>query len=149
MYPVVLVFSCNWDGWSCVETATNLGLDYPVSVKVVRVSCLSRVHIGLILNAFDFGADGVMLLGCESGKCHFGADDDYIVNEYKKTQNILEMLGIWKDRLALVQLSAFDGQQFVREVMKLITEIEQIPVSRRSKIIGSEQAPSGKVQSNV
>jgi hypothetical protein len=47
------------------------------------------------------------------------------------------MLGIVKDRLVLVQLPAFDGQQFVVQVNKLINDIEQIPFSRRSKIIGS------------
>lgn len=138
MHPTILVFACNWNGWSCIEAATTLGLSYPASVKVARVNCLSRIDTGLILNAFDFGAEGVMLLGCEPGSCHFCDDNKYIVNEYEKTQGILEMLGVWKDRLALVLLPAFDGHQFVAEIMKLMTEIERIPASRRSKIIGSK-----------
>jgi len=132
----VLVFACNWDGWSCIETATNLGLHYPASVKVVRVSCLSRIHAGLILKAFEFGADGVMLLGCEQGRCHFGADGKYINDEYEKVQGILEMLGIWKGRLVLVRLPAFDGREFVTQVMRLITEIEQIPAPKRVRVAG-------------
>ena len=138
--PQVLVFACNWDGWSCVETAANLGLHYPASVKVVKVNCLSRVHMGLILKAFDFGAEGVMLLGCEPGKCHFSTADEYTINEYNKTQNILEMLGVWKDRLVLVQLPAFDGRGFVNQIEALIEEIRQIPPYRRSKIIGPRPA---------
>jgi len=137
MHPTILIFACNWNGWSCIESATTQGLDYPSSVKIVRVNCLARVDMGLILNAFDYGAEGVMLLGCEPGNCHFGKDNEYIVNEYNRTQSILEMLGVVKDRLVLVQLPAFDGQQFVTQVNKLINEIEQIPASRRSKIIGS------------
>ncbi|MFC1965817.1 hydrogenase iron-sulfur subunit [Chloroflexota bacterium] len=132
MYPKVLVFACNWDGWSCLEAAANLGLNYPPSVKVVKVGCLSRVHAGLILKAFKFGADGVMLLGCEQGKCHFGTDCENTIKEYEKAQSILEMLGIWKGRLALVQLPAFDGHQFVSQVMKLMTEVEQTQASRRA-----------------
>ena len=96
--------------------------------------------MGLILKAFDFGAEGVMLLGCEPGKCHFGAASEYVVNEFKKTQEILGMLGVWKHRLALVQLPAFDGRQFVAQITKLIEEIEQIPPSRRSKLIHSRPA---------
>lgn len=111
-------------------------LSYPASVKVVRVSCLSRIHMGLILKAFDFGAEGVMLLGCEPGNCHFGTSNDYIRNECEKTRNILEMLGVWKNRLVLVQVSAFDGYSFVNEIEKLIKEIREIPSSKRSKIIG-------------
>ena len=145
MYPQVLVFACNWDGWSCIETAAGLGLHYPASVKVVKVTCLSRVHLGLILKAFEFGADGVMLLGCERGRCCFGADSEYIINEYEKARSILEMLGIWKDRLVLVQLPAFDGRQFVMQVMNLITEIEQMPTSERARIVGSRLAQDIKV----
>ena len=136
MYPEVLVFACNWDGWSCLEAAANSGLDYPPSVKVVKVGCLSRVHAGLILKAFEFGADGVMLLGCEQGKCHFGTDCENTIKEYEKARSILEMLGIWKGRLVLVQLPAFDGHQFVSQVTKLMTEVEQTQASRRAGIAG-------------
>jgi F420-non-reducing hydrogenase iron-sulfur subunit len=137
MHPTILIFSCNWNGWSCIEAATTQGLEYPSTIKTVRVNCLARVDMGLILNAFDYGAEGVMLLGCDPGNCHFDKDNEYIVNEFNRTQSILEMLGIVKDRLVLVQLPAFDGQQFVVQVNKLINDIEQIPFSRRSKIIGS------------
>lgn len=137
LYPEILVFACNWAGWSCVEAATNLGLHYPASVKIVKVNCLSRIHMGLILKAFDFGAEGVMLLGCEQGSCHFDTPGEYIINEYRKAQDILEMLGVWKDRLVLAQLPAFDGRQFVGQIAKLMEEIKRIPSSKRSKIIGS------------
>jgi len=135
-YTEVLIFACNWDGWSCIETAANLGVCYPASVKVVRVSCLSRIHAGLILKAFEFGADGVMLLGCEPGRCHFGVDGEYIINEYEKARSILEMLGMRKDRVALVQLPAFNGHEFVMRVMSFIVEVERLLASKRAKIIG-------------
>ena len=120
-----MVFSCNWGGWSCIDAAVNAGLQYPASVKVLRVSCLARVHAGLILKAFEFGADGVMLLGCEPGSCHFDSDNMCVSKEYEKTQDILDMLGIWGNRLALVQLPAFDGQQFIARLMNFLAEIEQ------------------------
>ena len=142
MYTEVLVFACNWDGWSCVETAANLGIPYPPSVKVVKVSCLSRIHAGLILKAFEFGADGVMLLGCEPGKCRFGTDSEYIINEYEKTRSILEMLGTQKDRLALVQLPAFDAHEFVTQVTNLIARIEQISGHRHARIINPQASSS-------
>lgn len=135
-YTEVLIFACNWDGWSCTETATNLGLCYPASVKVVKVSCLSRLHTGLILKAFEFGADGVMLLGCEPGRCRFGVDSDYIVKEYEKTRGILEMLGMNKDRLALVRLPAFGGHEFIVRVMDFMAEVERISACKRTRIVG-------------
>ena len=135
-YTEVLVFACNWDGWSCIETAANSGAYYPTSVKAVRVSCLSRIHAGLILKAFEFGADAVMLLGCEPGKCRFGVDSECIIKEYEKACNILEMLGLQKDRLVLVQLPAFSSHEFVMRVMSFIAEVERLSASKRARSVG-------------
>jgi F420-non-reducing hydrogenase iron-sulfur subunit len=147
-YTEVLVFACNWDGWSCIETAANSGGCYPASVKVVKVSCLSRIHAGLILKAFEFGADGVMLLGCERGECHFGIDSEYIINEYEKARSILEMLGMWKDRLTLVRLPAFSGREFVMRVMNFIAEVERLSASKRARITGYRPAQDITVPSH-
>jgi coenzyme F420-reducing hydrogenase delta subunit len=68
-----VVFVCNWDGLSCIEAAAQKHLTFPTSAKIVRVSCLSRVDIGLILQSFDLGADGVVLVGCDTNSCHFGS----------------------------------------------------------------------------
>jgi len=119
----VVVFACNWDGLSCIEAAAQKGLRYPASVKVVRVSCLSRVHSGLILKAFELGADGVMLLGCNPGNCHFEIDAGLIEQEYKKTRNILGLLGLREERLALTRLPGGDGPGFVKRVNDFIAGI--------------------------
>ena len=121
----VVVFTCNWDGLSCVEAAAQKGLSYPASVKVVRVSCLSRVHSGLILKAFELGANGVMLLGCSPGNCHFEIDAGLVEQEYDKTRNILGLLGLREERLALIRLPGDDGAGFVKQVTDFIKGIEQ------------------------
>jgi F420-non-reducing hydrogenase iron-sulfur subunit len=121
----VVVFTCNWDGLSCVEAAAQKRLSYPASVKVVRVSCLSRVHSGLILKAFELGANGVMLLGCSPGNCHFEIDARLIEREYDKTRNILGLLGLREERLALIRLPGGDGAGFVKQVIDFIAGIEQ------------------------
>ena len=119
----IVVFACNWDGLSCVEAAAQRGLCYPASVKVVRVSCLSRVHSGLILKAFELGADGVMLLGCKPGNCHFEIDAELITQEYEKTRSILGLLGLREERLALARLPRGDGSGFVKQITNFIADI--------------------------
>jgi coenzyme F420-reducing hydrogenase delta subunit len=121
----IVVFACNWDGLSCIEAAAQSRLSYPPSVKLVKVSCLSRVHSGLILKAFELGADGVMLLGCESEGCYYQKDEKFNVNEYEKTRGILGLLGLGADRLRLVWLPRGDGQSFVKQVKNFIAEVEQ------------------------
>ncbi len=121
----LVVFACNWDGLSCVEAAAQSGLSYPASVRVVRVNCLSRLHHGLMLRAFDLGADGVMLLGCEPGNCQYDADSSRTTHEYEKARRILGMLGLGEDRLLLCHLPRGDGSGFVKQVSKFAGEIER------------------------
>jgi coenzyme F420-reducing hydrogenase delta subunit len=127
-----VVFSCNWDGWSCVEDAASAGIQYPATVKIIRVSCLSRIHSGLILKAFEMKADGVMLLGCEPGRCNFGADSNLIQAEYEKTLQIMDLLGIRQERLTLFYSPAFEGKQFVTRLMEFMKQIKTTPSTRRS-----------------
>jgi F420-non-reducing hydrogenase iron-sulfur subunit len=122
----IVVFVCNWDGLSCVEAAALAGLGYPASVKLVRVSCLSRVHQGLILKAFELGADGVMLLGCEPGNCHFDIDAGLMEQELQKARSLLSLLGLEQGRLLLAHTPRGDGSSFVGRVKSFIQEIEQI-----------------------
>ena len=121
----VVVFACNWDGLSCIEAAAQKGLRYPASVKIVRVSCLSRVHSGLILKAFELGANGVMLLGCNPSNCHFEIDAGLVEREYEKTRNILGLLGLREERLTLTRLPGGDGPGFVKQVNDFIAGIER------------------------
>jgi len=119
----IVVFTCNWDGLSCIEAAAQNRLRYPATVKVVKVNCLSRVHSGLILKAFELGANGVMLLGCEPENCYFGKDERVNVKEYEKTRGILGLLGLGVDRLRLAWLPRGDGKGFVKQVENFIAEI--------------------------
>lgn len=129
----VVVFACNWDGLSCVEAAAQEGLLYPASVRVIRVSCLSRVHSGLVLKAFELGADGVMLLGCEPGKCHFDTDAECIAQEYEKARGILGLLGLGEKRLVLAHMPRGDGAGFVSRLVSFIAEIEQLRPATRAR----------------
>ena len=127
----VIVFACNWDGLSCVEAAAHTGLCYPASVNVVRVSCLSRVHLGLILKTFALGADGVMLLGCDTGECHYDIDSKGIIQEYKKAQDALNLIGVRSERLVLTRIPRGDGHGFVDRVNNLISQSGDIDKGNR------------------
>jgi coenzyme F420-reducing hydrogenase delta subunit len=122
----LVVFACNWDSLSCIEEAARRGLTYPSSVRVVRVSCLSRLHQGLMLKAFELGADGVMLLGCEPGNCQYDIDAGLITREYEKARTVLRLLGLGEERLVLCHTPRGDGPGFVRRVTDFIKEIEQM-----------------------
>jgi coenzyme F420-reducing hydrogenase delta subunit len=120
----IVVFACNWDGLSCVEAAAQKRLNYPSSVKLIRVNCLSRVHSGLILKAFELGADGVMLLGCQPESC-YEKDEKFNDKEYEKALSLLSLLGLGTNRLKLTRLPRGDGDAFVNQVESFIDEVSR------------------------
>jgi len=122
----IVVFVCNWDGLSCIEAAVHEGLCYPESVRIIRVTCLSRLHLGLILKAFELGADGVMLLGCNPSQCHYGIGSKCIDAEYEKAQGVMRLLGLHKEMLLLANMSRGDGEGFVAKIKGFIVQVSNL-----------------------
>jgi F420-non-reducing hydrogenase iron-sulfur subunit len=120
--PSTVVFVCNWDGLSCIEAAAQKRLTFPASAKIVRVSCLSRVHCGLILKAFEFGANGVLLIGCDINACHFGIQDDIIDRNYVQATKLMGLLGLRQDKLALVRFSPGNATGFVKRISDFVNQ---------------------------
>ena len=132
----IVVFVCNWDGLSCIETAAQKRLQFPASVKIIRVSCLSRVHTGLMLQAFELGADGVILLGCDSHACHFGIDEELITRNYERARGFMRLLGLNQDRLMLVRLPHGDAAGFIEKVIVFADKFGDVrtPSTQSSKL---------------
>ncbi len=56
--PRIACFVCNWSAYSAVEMAGAKKEEYPANLHLVKLTCLGRLHPGLILKAFELGADG-------------------------------------------------------------------------------------------
>ncbi len=121
--PRIIVFTCNWNAYSALETAGSQRLSYPASVRPVRVMCLGRLHTGLILKAFELGADGVLLLGCPPGECHYQFGNQRAEELFQETRAIARLLGIGDERLKLDWVGAGEGNAFVQKVTEFYREV--------------------------
>ncbi len=61
--PKIITFACNWCAYSAADLAGVSRLQYPVSMRIIRVMCSGRVNPNFILKAFEQGADGVWVAG--------------------------------------------------------------------------------------
>ncbi|MBM4464417.1 MAG: hydrogenase iron-sulfur subunit [Chloroflexi bacterium] len=116
--PRIVVFTCNWNAYSALEAAGYKRLAYPASVRPIKVMCLGRLHPGLILKAFELGADGVLLLGCPPGECHYEFGNQRAEELFQETRAIAHLLGIGDERLKLDWLGVGEGEAFVQKVME-------------------------------
>jgi coenzyme F420-reducing hydrogenase delta subunit len=85
--------------------------------------CLGRLHLGLILKAFELGADGVILLGCPSGDCHYESGTEKAKELLTQARKILHLLGIDPKRLALAEVPLGRGDILARRLTSFAKRI--------------------------
>lgn len=127
--PRIIGFVCNWGAYSGVEMAGVNKKEYPASVKLVRVMCLGRLHLGLILKAFELGADGVMLLGCPAEDCHYESGMSMAKDLFTQARKVLNLLGINQKRLALVEVPLGRGDILTKQVSIFVKRVSRVSSS--------------------
>lgn len=114
--PKVVAFCCNWCAYAGADLAGVSRRQHDPSVRIVRVMCSSRVDGGLILECFDRGADGVMVLGCHPGDCHYVSGNLREESRVREVEELMDLLGIGRKRLLLRWISAAEGERFAATV---------------------------------
>jgi F420-non-reducing hydrogenase iron-sulfur subunit len=61
--PRIVAFLCNWCAYAGADLAGVSRLQYPSSIRTVRVMCSGRVDPLFVLEAFKDGFDGVLVAG--------------------------------------------------------------------------------------
>ncbi len=69
-------------------------LSYPTNVKIIKVPCTGRVDITHVLKAFEDGADGVYLVGCLEGDCHYLVGNIRAKKRVEYLKHILDECGV-------------------------------------------------------
>jgi len=85
--------------------------------------CLGRLHPGLILKAFELGADGVLLLGCPPGECHYDFGNQRAEELFQETKSLAHLLGIEDERLKLDWVGTGEGEAFVQKVTEFYEQV--------------------------
>jgi F420-non-reducing hydrogenase iron-sulfur subunit len=96
-------------------------LSYPASIRIVKMPCSGRVDTTHILKAFENGADGICIVGCLEGDCHFITGNIRAKKRVEHARHLLEEAGMEPERLQMYNLSAADGRRFA-QVMREMAE---------------------------
>ncbi len=133
--PEILGFLCNWCSYASADLAGVSRMQYPPNVKIVRVMCSARVDPTFILEAFIQGLDGVMVLGCHLGTCHYMTGNYYAERRMKRTRNVLKNVGLSPDRLLVDWVSAAEGERFATLVKDFTRTVKRLgPLSRETDL---------------
>lgn len=135
--PKIVAFLCNWCSYRGADLAGTSRMKCAANVRAIRVMCSGRVEPAFILRAFELGADGVLVLGCHPGDCHYAEGNYKALRRMMLLKRVLKQLGIEEDRFQLDWVSASEGDRFshiVNEMTERVKALGPYKIKEESKI---------------
>jgi F420-non-reducing hydrogenase iron-sulfur subunit len=122
--PLILAFCCHYCAYAAADLAGSMRLQYPSSVRVLRLPCTGKIEINYLLAAFERGVDGVIVAGCLEGGCHYREGNLRARRRVERAQELLKEIGLEPERLAMFNLSSAEGPRFAEIVTEMVRRIK-------------------------
>lgn len=97
-----------------------------MSISIVLLPCTGRIEEAVLLRAFEKGADGVMVIGCLEGDCHYVNGNIRARARVARVAGILEAIGFGPDRVRMDNLSAGEGAAFARFTGEFVDQVQAL-----------------------
>ena len=130
----IIALFCNWCGYAAADMAGVSRYEYPPTVEIIRVMCTARVDPLHILYALLLGADGVLIIGCHPGDCHYIAGNLRAEERISRVKEWLKGVGLEPERVRLEWASAGEGLRLAKIIEEFTSQIEGLginPLRRR------------------
>ncbi len=98
-------------------------MNYPDSIRIVRMPCTGKVDVLHMLRAFEKGADGVYLVGCMEGDCRFNNGNLRARKRVEQARRILNAVGVEGERIEMFNLSSGEGPRFAEIATEMTDRI--------------------------
>ena len=120
-------------------------LQYPPNVRIIEVPCTGKVDIIHLLMAFEYGADGVIVVGCMEGDCHYQAGNLYAKKRVQRVKEILDKIGLGGERIGMFNLSSGMGGRFAEIVREITAKVRELGPSPIKTTTGTAARPIAEV----
>lgn len=138
--PKIVVFLCEWSLKS--ETIWQQRFSVPVGVRIVEVPCSGRVNPLLVMSTLQHGADGVLLVGCEPGHCHYKEGNYLGRRKFATLESFLQYLGLEGERVQVVFLNETDSGKFGCLIQDMR---DKVCALGPAKVLAARRAMPGRV----
>lgn len=92
----------------------------------------------MLLNAFENGADGVMVIGCLEGDCHYINGNIRARARVQRVYGILDQIKIGPDRIRMYNLSAGEGSKFAQYANEFVDQVRELGPSPINLVRGGK-----------
>jgi coenzyme F420-reducing hydrogenase delta subunit len=124
--PKIVAFCCHYCAYSSADLAGSMRIQYPPNVRIIRTPCTGRLETEYFMKALEYGADGVLVAGCLEGGCHFVEGNLCAKRRVNYTRDLLVEIGIDKERLRMVNISAAMARPLADCIIDLIQTVRQL-----------------------
>ena len=114
-------------------------LKYPANINIIRVPCTGKVDVIHMLRAIQKGADGVYLVGCLEGACHYNEGNIRARERVAHVKLLLEEVGIEADRVRMYNLTSGEGPTFAAYAREMTDHIRSLGPNPLNKKKGNPQ----------
>lgn len=129
--PQTLAFVCSW----------SLNADrfqWPQNIHVISVKCSGRVDPLHVLHSFMLGADGVLIVSCESKDCHYVFGSSIAEKRVRQMKEWLQAVGIDSKRLQMERSSVGNEQHLGEALKEFSTKLEGMEATPLKEIGGTQ-----------
>ncbi len=102
----IVAFCCHYCAYAAADLAGSLRLQYPPGVHVVKLPCTGKLDVLMVLDAFEHGADGVMVAGCLEGDCHYQLGNLNAKRRVNYVKGLLKEIGLEPERVRMFNMSS-------------------------------------------
>jgi len=124
--PRIVAFLCNWCSYAGADNAGIARMQSPANVLPIRVMCSGRVSPEMVLRAFRSGADGVLVLGCHIGECHYIDGNHRTAKRMPLMRNLLGYVGVNPDRFRLDWVSSAEAPKFAQVTGEFVETVRAL-----------------------
>jgi len=130
--PKLVCFSCKF-GWGYLADEVALSKEIENWIPII---CTGKIDTTHIMDAFEKGADGILILGCPEGDCHYQDGNYEVKKRVYILRSILESMGIEKERVKIELSSDPEGRRIPQLVKGMKEELAKLGPWRRNTVAG-------------
>ncbi|HAG10331.1 MAG TPA: hydrogenase iron-sulfur subunit [Desulfotomaculum sp.] len=131
--PKIVGICCRWCTYAGADLAGISRMNYPTTVRVIRVPCSGRVNPQFIIRALQQGADGVFVSGCHPGDCHYSSGNYHARRRLQVLKKLLEFVGLEPERFQFYWISGSEGAKFAETMKKIDEQIKKLGPNKKLK----------------
>ncbi len=135
--PRIILFQCQY----CLASSTDqdwVEHDLPKNIKLVKVPCSGRISPLFIMNAFQKGADGVMVSGCMPEKCHFINSNLGARRQLDEFRKFLIFLGLEPKRFKFLWMNIDERGVIQKEIAAFTAELKKLRPNKKFNSLKGE-----------